>query len=190
MPLLSFLPSISFVLSFQRINTWTCLAAGSPFTVIEFCSRRFSLFYLYCLLLFLQKKQTQKKTKHFARPQPPGCLWPKIKFPLGNIFPSIWDTVSGSALESLEANGSCFPACNPLRVGTKRYQLSLFLVKETLLILDTFWCMFKLTINYSLIIDKVQLLFQEENVELQSELLLWELFTLYVFIAIWTSIVA
>lgn len=137
------------------------------------------------------KKQTQKK-KHFARPQPPGCLWPKIKFPLGNIFPSIWDTVSGSALESLEANGSCFPACNPLRVGTKRYQLSLFLVKETLLILDTFRCMFKLTINYSLIIDKlkVHLLFQEENVELQSELLLWELFTLYVFIAIWTSSVA
>lgn len=116
LPVLCFLPSISFVLSFQRINTWTCLAAGSPFTVIEFCSRRFSLFYLDCLLLFLQKK------KHFARPQPPGCLWPKIKFPLGNNFPSIWDIVSGSALDSLEANGSSSPACNPLRVGTKRYK--------------------------------------------------------------------
>lgn len=45
---------------------------------------------------------------NFVRPQPPVCLWPKIKFPLGNHFPSIWGKVAWRILETLKVNGSCF----------------------------------------------------------------------------------
>lgn len=74
-PLFSALHLFRAVLPKDKYRTWTCLAAGSPFTVIEFCSQRFSLFYLYCLPLFLQKNNNNNhKKKHLARPQPLGCL--------------------------------------------------------------------------------------------------------------------
>lgn len=58
-------------------------AAVTSFTAIEFLS-----------LGFHHSHSTPTARFHFfvnfVRPQPPVCLWPKIKFPLGNNFPSIW----------------------------------------------------------------------------------------------------
>lgn len=78
-----------------------CLAAVTSFTVIEFLS-----------LGFHHSQSTPTACFHFfvnfVRPQPPVCLWPKIKFPLGNTFPSPRGNIARPILETLKGNGSCF----------------------------------------------------------------------------------
>lgn len=100
---LSFLSTLplSCIMLFQGMNTWMCLAAVTSSTLIEFLS-----------LGFHHSHSTPTARFHFfvnfVRPQPPVCLWPKIKFPLGNNFPSIWGKVAWRILETLKGNGSCF----------------------------------------------------------------------------------
>lgn len=101
-PPLIFSPSsISLIMLFQGINTWMCLDAIISFTVTGFLSPGFH-----------HSHSTPTERFHFfvnfVRPQPSVCLWPKIKFPLGNNFPSIWGKVARRILETLKMNGSCF----------------------------------------------------------------------------------
>ena len=104
---------------FQGINTWMCLAAVTSFVVIEFLSLGFHHSTpTACFHFFV----------NFVRPQPPVCLWPKIKFPFGNHFPSIWGKFSLEYSRSDESHHLNTNYAFLLRVGYKKTPIFLLLL--------------------------------------------------------------